>query len=410
MILSSLKKEYDRLGLKGGKYLLAFSGGPDSVFLLVTLLDYFKSSFNDHIEIAYVDYHDSDEVYIEEKIVNDYICKYHLCLNRIDANCPENENFEDWARTIRYTYFKNVTEAKRLNGILVAHHLDDLIETYIIQKNRKSIPLVYGLKSVVTNNGLTIYRPLLNISKGEIYEYLISNNYPYYEDKTNKNMFHERNRLRTSKLSSVEKLNILNEISLQNSSLINLYNEFNKLNKAISFNYYDNLNVEYKKRLIFYILNRDSNINYLRIEKLSKVIYTFLNKKEVNKLHLDSSYYLCKLNDRFFISNFLNEDYQFNFDIPKTFNCNFFNVDLTKLDITLIKGYPLIIRNYKKGDIFSTDISIKDVSSFLKKHQVPSFLKNIYPVIVFNNKVVYSPFYKEILNNKSAFTLPYLAL
>ena len=89
MILSSLKKEYDRLGLKGGKYLLAFSGGPDSVFLLVTLLDYFKSSFNDHIEIAYVDYHDSDEVYIEEKIVNDYICKYHLCLNRIDANCPE---------------------------------------------------------------------------------------------------------------------------------------------------------------------------------------------------------------------------------------------------------------------------------------------------------------------------------
>ena len=87
---------------------------------------------------------------------------------------------------------------------------------------------------------------------------------------------------------------------------------------------------------------------------------------------------------------------------------SFFDIDLTDIDMNLIKGFPITIRNCHENDIFETNISVKNVSMFLKKHQVPYYLKNICPVILFNNKVIYSPFYKDILNKKSFFSLPYI--
>lgn len=407
MIRDRLKIDYDKLDLKANKYLLAFSGGPDSVFLLVTLANYFKGKINDHIELAYVNYHDSDEVYIEEEIVSYYVNKYNLTLNRLDTKCPENENFEDWARTIRYNYFKDVINKKQLDGVLVAHQQDDLIETYTIQKNRKSFPRTYGLKYMTINNELKIFRPILNIKKEEIYSYLKKNKIRYYEDKTNQNLLHERNRLRLNKLNDEEIDSIISEINGKNRWLDALYFEFDHLNRAIEFDFYVVLNVEKKKRLIFYLLNRDTSLDYLKIEKESKNIYSFLKKRETNYLKFDS-YYLCKIQDRFFILDSLDKEYQYKVLKPRILKTPFFEVDLTKLDINLIKGYPLKIRNYHEGDIFKTDIFEKDVASFLKKHQVPFFLKKIYPVILYKDDVIYSPFYKEILNRNSPFKLPYL--
>lgn len=391
------------------KCLLAFSGGPDSVYLLIMLHLFYNEDLNRYIEIAYVNYHDSDEVDKEEKIVKYYTNIYNLKLNKIDTIVPNSENFEDWARKFRYNYFKEIIAKKNLDGLLVAHQQNDLIETYIIQKNRHSFPLNYGLKFHNNFNGIDIYRPLLDVTKEEIYSYLYDMKYPFYEDKTNKNLKHERNRLRTLSLSKKEIKRILNEINDKNLHLNVLYSSFNNLNKTISFNYYDSLNIEEKKRLIFYILNRDlSFLNINKKEHLLNTIYDFLNKKENNLLLLTDDYHLLKTKDIFFISSIINKTYSIKVESPTIIKNDFFEVDLTKININLIKGYPIVIRNHFKEDEFITDIKEKNVDVFLKKHQVPFYLKNIFPTITYQNKVVYVPFYDDILKGLSPFKLPYL--
>lgn len=409
MNLKELISIYSSLELKTDRYLLAFSGGGDSVFLLVTLAEYYKSDLNKHIEIAYVNYHDSDLVFKEEEIVNHYIKKYNLILNRIDVKCPENENFENWAREIRYSYFREIIQKHNLRALLVAHQKDDLIETYIIQKNRNSLPLVYGLKVKTTINSLIIYRPLLDISKEEIYQYLNDNNFIYYEDKTNQNLIHERNRIRHLDISNEEKENLISELKNKNEELSSLYHSFSKLSNRIDFTYYNSLSIDEKKRLIFYVLSLHTSLTYLKIEGISKDIYSFLNKRETNVLKIDLQYYFCKTKDFFFVSDLLNRTYEYIINSPSLIETPFFIVDLTRLDLNLIKGYPLIIRNHKKDDFFSTDICEKNVDIFLKKHGVPFYLRDIYPVVVYENRVVYSPFFKDTLEDDSIFKFPYLS-
>lgn len=391
------------------KCLLAFSGGPDSVYLLIQLKLYYKDDLNKYIETAYVNYHDSDMVNIEEDVVNHYVKLYNLTLNKIDTIVPENENFEDWARRFRYNYFKEIITKKKLDGLLVAHQQNDLIETYIIQKNRHSYPLNYGLKSYNNFNGIDIYRPLLDVTKQEIYVFLNSMNYIYYEDKTNTNLKHERNRLRTVPLSEKKINALLKEINEKNTYLNDLYSSFDALNKTISFYYYDSLNIEGKKRLIFYILNRDlSFIEISKKEHLLNIIYDFLNKKENNLLLLIDDYYLLKTKDIFFISSLINKTYSIKVETPIVIKTDFFEVDLTKIDINLIKGYPIVIRNHYEEDEFITNLKEKNVDVFLKKHQVPFYLKSIFPTITYQDKVVYVPFYNDILKGVSPFKLPYL--
>ena len=93
MNLDLLFSTYKEMNLDKGKHLLAFSAGSDSVFLLVTLGLFLKDKLNEHISLAYIDYHDSDEVYKEEELVSYYVDKYSLTLFKCDAYQPENTNF-----------------------------------------------------------------------------------------------------------------------------------------------------------------------------------------------------------------------------------------------------------------------------------------------------------------------------
>ena len=136
-IPSKLKKEFEELELNKGIYLLAFSGGPDSVYLLEALKSYLGDGLSDIIRLCYINYHDSSAVKEEEAIVNEYVDKYHLKLYRFDTKFKKG-NFEDWARKYRYQKFKTIIRKEKMTALLTAHQKDDDIETYILQKERKN--------------------------------------------------------------------------------------------------------------------------------------------------------------------------------------------------------------------------------------------------------------------------------
>ena len=77
-------------------------------------------------------------------------------------------------------------------------------------------------------------------------------------------------------ISTDEKMKLKEEMDKKNKYLSSLYSSFSSLKKTVSFSFYDELNDDDKKRLIFYLVNKyTENIPVLQIEKESKTSSLF---------------------------------------------------------------------------------------------------------------------------------------
>lgn len=102
---------------------------------------------------------------------------------------------QEGARNLRYDWFYKLKDLYNFDYIVTAHHLDDQIETYLINSMRGS-----GLNGLVgipekQNN---LFRPLLEILKDQILEYAKSNNIDFREDSSNLKNDYYRNMIRNS--------------------------------------------------------------------------------------------------------------------------------------------------------------------------------------------------------------------
>src|SRR5947209_19570095 len=106
---------------KSKLYILAVSGGPDSMFLLdKTRLEGFS------LVIAHVNYKKRESSDHDEKLVRNYCQKYSLSCEVYQAKGSEYSsisNFQDRARQIRYNFFQQVADKYQTKYIVVAHHL-----------------------------------------------------------------------------------------------------------------------------------------------------------------------------------------------------------------------------------------------------------------------------------------------
>jgi tRNA(Ile)-lysidine synthetase-like protein len=118
-------------------YILAISGGPDSMFLLEKMCGEGYS-----LVVAHVNYKKRENSDYDEKLVRDYCQNYSLPCEVYQAKGSEYSsisNFQDRARKIRYDFFQKLADKYQTKYIVVAHHLDDHLETYLFQKQRKSL-------------------------------------------------------------------------------------------------------------------------------------------------------------------------------------------------------------------------------------------------------------------------------
>lgn len=389
-------------------YLLAFSGGPDSVYLLYKLAKIYKNNLNKHISIAYVNYHDSIYVKQEEEIVNFYIKKYNLTLYKRDVKFRKkgNNNFEDWAREYRYNFFSKIIRENKIYALLTAHQKSDLVETYLLQSQRNNLPLYYGLKRESILKQIKIIRPILNVHKIDLINELDKKHIKYYDDITNQNIKKQRNKIR-QEISKEEMDSYIEEINSKNAYLAKLYKDFSLHSNPTNYSYYLNLNIEEQKRFCFYLLD-EKKIKKER-EKLGKFIFDFLKKRETNQLKLNETYTLYRTKNFFFISKDFNKIcYEYTYTKPKKYKNKFFTIDLSNIASFNLTKLPVTIRNFHLNDTISTNLKIKDVEIFLHHQDVPIYLIPLYPVFLVNNKIVCVPFYKDIKNKKIPLRLNYL--
>ena len=173
--------------LKPGKYVIAVSGGVDSVVLLNMLsmqgdIDLVVAHFDHGIR----ENSDRDAKFVEQ-LAQSYNLPFECAKGQLGLQASEA-----LARQKRYDFLELVREKHHALAIVTAHHEDDVLETALINLIRGTKRK--GLTSLESNT--KVIRPLLNLSKEEIINYANSHSLRWYEDETNTDEKYLRNLLR----------------------------------------------------------------------------------------------------------------------------------------------------------------------------------------------------------------------
>lgn len=229
MAENELEKNLDTYLKNGSTMIVGVSGGPDSVYLLKRLFDY-SQNHQLKIIVAHVNHGlRGQENRIEEKFVQNLAKKYefpfesiklHLKkthekkLSPLDTSCAAeapkngkpNGNLEEIARQKRYAFFEKLRQKYDADYVIVAHHLNDNIETALFNLIRGAS--FQGIKGMKMYNPQThILRPLLKTTKKEILDFLKKNKLKYHFDKSNDDVRFSRNLLRQKAIPLFNKIN-----------------------------------------------------------------------------------------------------------------------------------------------------------------------------------------------------------
>lgn len=203
-----------KLDLEPGVYVLAVSGGVDSMVLLDLAADLAKNQSKSKkywFVVAHFDHgirEDSDEDrMLVERMAKKCGFPFVYDVAKLGPNASEAV-----ARKARYGFFSRVRRAAHADAVITAHHEDDLIETAILNLLRGTGRK--GLSSLSNGNGLM--RPLLCYSKSQMYAYAKTHDLEWREDSTNKNNKYRRNQVReniVAKMTGAERKKMLRVLS-----------------------------------------------------------------------------------------------------------------------------------------------------------------------------------------------------
>ncbi len=179
---------------KGSRVLVALSGGADSVALLRMLT---SEGYDCHA--AHCNFHlRGEESMRDERFVCDLCEKLDipLVVKDFDVKAYQQEHggsTEMACRELRYTWFEQERQRLECDLIAVAHHSDDQVETFFLNLLRGTG--IRGLAGMQRLSG-NIWRPLLDVSRNQILEYLEAIGQDYVTDSTNDENHYRRNQLR----------------------------------------------------------------------------------------------------------------------------------------------------------------------------------------------------------------------
>jgi len=183
------------------KIILGFSGGTDSSFLLHLLANkHHKGTIS--LTAAHLDHEWPSNSYKDEQFCRKMAQK--LNIPYVSAKNSElgitekfNGSLEEFDRKMRRHFFKIVRKNYNADYIALAHHLQDQQETLFIRLIRGSA--LTGLTAMQPKRGKYI-RPLLEVNKTDIINYLNKNNIEYLVDPSNESPEFLRNRIRNTVL------------------------------------------------------------------------------------------------------------------------------------------------------------------------------------------------------------------
>ena len=385
---------------------VALSGGKDSTCLLHCLLA-LKNDYNLTVKAINIDHSirgkDSEN---DSLFVKNY-CEelgVPLAFFKVDAVKFSNENgytLEQGARILRYQIFNDLLNENYCDVIATAHHKSDNFETVLFNIFRGT-----GLKGLsgIPKKRNGFIRPLLNVSKKEIENYIIKNNIPYVEDATNFDITYTRNYIRNEiapkileKFPSAENsINRLSEIALEEDEF--LENLATKQIKKEKENYFlpCNLNPVLIKRASKIILAK------LGIEKDYEMV-NFSDIVKLTTLQNGSKIVLPKgvvaVKEYEYIVFYKEEQKNVISPIPfdvKTYEFEDYSIVISKSPIENALTFDFdkipisaVIRTRLDGDIFKKfGGGTKKLKDYLIDKKIPRYSRDTIPLLAVGNEVL----------------------
>ncbi len=185
---------------------VALSGGSDSVALCHFLLAN-REKYSFSLSAVNCEHGIRGEESVNDSLFVKSFCEsLNIPLFFFSENCIEKAkrekiSLETAARNFRYRAFDKILKEGKADVIATAHHANDNAETVLFNLARGSA--LSGLKGISDREGFV--RPLINVTKGEIEEYIKENSLPYVTDLTNFSEDYTRNFFRLNVLPQIEK-------------------------------------------------------------------------------------------------------------------------------------------------------------------------------------------------------------
>lgn len=183
---------------------LAVSGGSDSIALLFLASKWAKKNLI-RLVVFSVDHRlrkeSSNEI---EFVKRSALALDHEFVELTWQHDNSKSALQERARLARYKMMTNKCHELGINSLLTAHHYDDFLENYLMRKSKKSGALGLSNSYSTFYNNIQVLRPLFNIKKNSLVDYLNTSSIKWMEDKSNNLDLYERNRVRQHILSLSE--------------------------------------------------------------------------------------------------------------------------------------------------------------------------------------------------------------
>ena len=255
--------------IKNQKNLLAFSAGVDSVALFFLLLEQ-----NISFDIAIVDYNLRAQSKDEISYAKELALKYNKSIFIKDVKLENHSNFEKIARDIRYSFFEEIISNEKYENLITAHQLNDKLEWFLMQLSKGAgLVELIGFNEFEQKNNYKIYKPLLNITKDELENYLKMNNHKYFIDESNFDEKYKRNFFR----HNFSNLFLQNFSSGVKKSFEYLQNDLNSLN-------IQNKPIKKIEELEIFLNQKDDNLNIRTIDLSLKKRGVLLSSAQRNEI------------------------------------------------------------------------------------------------------------------------------
>lgn len=196
-----------QLRINPGKYVVAVSGGVDSVALLHMLVHKYSSAKKDEsagarerrFVVAHFNHGMREDALKDRQLVQWLAQDYQLPFVYTNGNLSSDAS-EATARAARYAFLKSVLCAAGGRAIITAHHADDSLETALLNMLRGT-----GRKGLsALHHNPQVIRPLLHVHKRELIAYATAHNLLWREDSTNRDATYARNHLRLNVIPKLE--------------------------------------------------------------------------------------------------------------------------------------------------------------------------------------------------------------
>ena len=370
----------------GETVVVGVSGGPDSMALLHLLMEV-RKELDIRIVCAHVNHNVRAESSEEKIFVENYCHKNSVIFEFMKIEDYGDDNFHNEARSKRYTYFGELLKKYKARYLFTAHHGDDLMETILMRIVRGSTLRGYsGFGKIVNMGNYVILRPLIDVTKKDLYDYDKRNKIPFVLDKSNEKDVYTRNRFRKY---------IVPEFKKEDP---NVHQKFYKFSKTLmEYSDYIDKVVSKKMKIIYYILEHIYQDDLMLVtDKHAELLYNLIMSKKANlQIHLPNNvialkeYNVCTLvkeeqgtNEyEIELNEFANLPNGKNIEVVKRSSIT--NNSVCRLLSSELK-LPLIVRNRNNGDKISVKgmLGRKKVNDIFIDDKIPMSERDTWPVVV----------------------------